>query len=409
MHKTKTLDNGLRVVAKKLEGTQAVTVLILCGAGSRYEEQGNRGISHFLEHMFFKGAKKYGNAKAVSEAIDGIGGESNAFTGKEYAGYYVKVASPHLETAADVLSDMLLNAKFDSADIERERGVILEEYNMYQDTPMYQIGWDFEHLVFGDQPMGWDQIGTKKLIREVTHDDFVKYKGELYTADNCVVAVVGNIDADEAFSLIEGKFKFGAEKKGRIFEPFTEGLSDRAENLHKKKTEQAHLVCGAQGISENDDDHFAMQVLSVVLGGGMSSRMFQSVREEKGLCYYVRTNTDDYTDCGIISTSAGVDIKRVDEALAAIKEEYAGVREKDVPKAELQKAKEYMKGKIVLRLEDSEEMAHLLSKYYLLYGEVRTAEEVIKAIDAVKAEDLRRVAKELLAEDRLKTAVIGPC
>lgn len=408
MAKKTTLKNGLRIVTEKLTGTQSVTVLVLCGAGSRYESQKLRGISHFLEHMLFKGAKKYKDAKAVSEAIDGIGGEFNAFTGKEYAGYYVKVAAHHMETAADVLSDMLLNAKFRTEDIDRERGVIMEEFNMYQDTPMYQIGWDFENLAFGEQPMGWDQIGTKKLIRTVTHDDFVDYKKGLYTADNCVVTVVGNIDQDEAVKLVEKKFKFGDEKKTKMAEPYKEGLSDKDKNIHKKKTEQVHIVCGAHGVSENDDDHFPMQVLSVILGGNMSSRMFLSVREEKWLCYYIHTSTDDYTDCGIISTRAGVDVKRVGEAFEAIKLEYEKVRTENVPKAELTKAKEYMKGKIVLKLEDSEELAHVLSKYELLYGKVRTPDQVLEAIEAVTVEDISRVAERLLEPESLKVAVIGP-
>jgi len=401
------LPHGLRLVTKHLSGTKAVTVLVLCGAGSRYERQGDRGISHFLEHMFFKGASKYKNAKAVSEAIDGVGGEFNAFTGKEYAGYYVKVAAEHFETACDVLSDMLLRAKFDTKEIDKERGVILEEYNMYQDTPMYQIGWDFERLVFGDQPMGWDQIGTKELIKSVTHDDFVAYKKSLYTADNCVIAVVGNVTEEDALKVVSEKFKFGADKKTRVFEPIKAGLSTDKNFMHKKKTEQTHIVCGAEGVPESSKDHYVAQVLSVILGGGMSSRMFLSVREEKGLCYYIKTGTDDYTDCGIISTSAGVDIERAALAIAAIKGEYAKIREEAVGEKELRKAKEYIKGKIVLGLEDSEEMAHLLGKYELLYGKVKTPEEVLAGIEAVTAEDVLRVARELLAEERLRVAAIG--
>ncbi|EKD48298.1 MAG: peptidase M16 protein, partial [uncultured bacterium] len=402
------LPHGLRLVTKHLSGTKAVTVLILCGAGSRYEHAGNRGISHFLEHMFFKGADKYKNAKAVSEAIDGVGGEFNAFTGKEYAGYYVKVAAEHFETACDVLSDMLLNAKFDTKEIDKERGVILEEYNMYQDTPMYQIGWDFERLVFGDQPMGWDQIGTKELIKNVTHEDFAEYKKSLYTADNCVIAVVGNVSEKDVLKVVGEKFKFGVNKKAKVFEAIKGGLSAEKTFMHKKKTEQTHIVCGAEGVPESSVDHYPVQVLSVILGGGMSSRMFLSVREEKGLCYYIKTATDDYTDCGIISTSAGVDIERAGLAIKAIKGEYARICDEIVDEKELRKAKEYMKGKIVLSLEDSEEMAHLLGKYELLYGRMKTPEEVLFAIEAVTAEDVIRVARKLLTEEKLRVAAIGP-
>ncbi|MFA6528502.1 MAG: pitrilysin family protein, partial [Candidatus Gracilibacteria bacterium] len=298
MHKKTTLENGLRIITQKVPGTKAVTILILCGAGSRYEDQRIRGISHFLEHMFFKGASRYTNAKAVAEAIDAIGGEFNAFTGKEYAGYFVKVASEHFETAADVLSDMLVNAKFDSKEIEKERGVILEEYNMYQDTPMYQVGWDFENLLFGEQPMGWDEIGTKELIKTVTHEDFVNYKKSLYTADNCVVCIAGNINDTEVVKTVTEKFTFGEEKSSRKFEAFKPGIAKDLKKLHVKKTEQTHIVCGARGVPENHKDHYVEQVLSTILGGNMSSRMFTAVREEKGLCYYIKTETDNYTDCG---------------------------------------------------------------------------------------------------------------
>ncbi len=407
MYKKTQLESGLRVVTGKMEGTKAVTILVLCGAGSRYENQELRGISHFLEHMFFKGADTYKNAREVSEAIDGVGGVFNAFTGKEYAGYFVKVASEKAEVAADVLSDMMLNAKFDSKEIEKERGVILEEYNMYQDTPMYQIGWDFEQLVFGDQPMGWDQIGTKELIKNVTHEDFKKYKEALYTADNCVVAVVGNIEHEDAVRLVEEKFKFGEAKQSLEYNPFDPDLAKNTKKIHKKKTEQVHLVVGVRGVPEMHEDSYAEKVLSVILGGNMSSRMFMSVREERGLCYYIRTSTDNYTDCGTLSTGAGVDAKRVSEAVDAIKAEYEKIRTEDVPEKELEKAKAYMKGKIILKLEDSEEMAHLLAKYELLYGEIRDVDAVLEGIEAVTAQDVRRVAEKLLAPENLRVAVIG--
>lgn len=408
MHKKTVLETGLRVITQKVAGTKAVTVLILCGAGSRYEDQAIRGISHFLEHMFFKGASRYKNAKEVSEAIDSVGGEFNAFTGKEYAGYFVKVASEHFETAADVLSDMLVNAKFDSHEIDKERGVILEEYNMYQDTPMYQVGWDFENLLFGEQPMGWDEIGTKELIKSVMHEDFLKYKNSLYTADNCVVCIAGNIDEKAVIKTVREKFTFGGEKRSRVFEAFKTGIAKDLKKLHIKKTEQTHIVCGARGIPEAHKDHYVEQVLATILGGNMSSRMFMAVREEKGLCYYIKTETDNYTDCGAISTRAGVDVNRAIMALDAIKAEYVRVREDIVPEKELRKAKEFIKGKIALRLEDSEEMAHLLGKYELLYGRIRTVEDVVRGIEAVTAEDVLRLAQELLADEKLRVAAIGP-
>ena len=247
MHHLTTLPNGLKIVVTPLEGTKSVTVLCLVGAGSRFETHDINGISHFLEHMFFKGAKKYQNAKAVAEAIDSVGGDFNAFTGKEYAGYFVKLASHQKQVAFDVLSDMMLHARFDAHEIEKERGVILEEYNMYQDTPMYQIGWDFEKLLFGDQPMGWDQIGTKELIRSVTQKQFQDYKNSLYTPDNTVISISGDITEEEALKLTQDYFQFDSVKRTRDHSPFRKIENDKRVISQHKKTEQGHIIVGVEG------------------------------------------------------------------------------------------------------------------------------------------------------------------
>ncbi|MBI5413435.1 insulinase family protein [Candidatus Peregrinibacteria bacterium] len=406
--KKEVLENGLRVVTKKLANTQSVTVLILAGAGSRYETHKNNGISHFLEHMFFKGAKKYKSAKEVSGAIDGVGGDFNAFTGKEYVGYYVKVASRHQKVAMDVLSDMLVHSRFDQHEIDKERGVILEEYNMYQDTPMYQVGWDFERLMYGDQPMGWDQVGTKDVIQSVMREDFVAYKKALYTPENLIVSVAGNIDHDEAVAEVKKYFKFEDAKKAYGYASLMPNPSLERVFLKHKKTEQAHVVVGYPAYHEAHKDHYAEKVLSVILGGNMSSRMFLAVRESKGLAYYISTSTDDYLDTGIFSTRAGVDVKRAKLAVAAIKEEYEKICGEMVAKAELEKAKEYLKGKLVLRLEDSEEYAHLIGKSELLHGKMESPEEIMEEVDKVTAADVARVSKDLLRSENLRLAAIGP-
>lgn len=408
MYKKSTLDNGLRVVTQNLPNTQAVTVLVLVGAGSRYETAEISGLSHFIEHMFFKGAKRYKNTKEVSEAIDNVGGDFNAFTGKEYVGYFVKVAKKHSDIAMDVLSDMLINARFDQEEIDRERGVILEEYNMYQDTPMYQIGWNFEKLIYGDQPMGWDQIGTKETIKSLNRDDFVNYRNKLYTPDNVVVTVAGDVDHDEIVKQIERMFVFDGGNKA--FEaPAIEANPDKSYiHVKNKKTEQAHVMLGFPGLKETDEDHYALKLLSIILGGNMSSRMFLSVRERQGLAYYISCSTDDYTDTGTIATNAGVSLDGIDKAITAILGEYKKITEENVPAEELKKAKEYLKGKVILRLEDSEEYAHLLAKYDVLYGKPKTPEEIFSAVDKVTADDVRRVAEQTFKEDKMYLAVIGP-
>lgn len=408
MHKLTTLPNGLKIILTPIEGTKSCTVLCLVGAGSRYETKNINGISHYLEHMFFKGAQRYKNAAEVSSAIDGVGGDFNAFTAKEYAGYYVKLAEHQKEVAFDVIGDMMTGATFLPEEVEKERNVIMEEYNMYQDTPMYQVGWDFERLLFGDQPMGWDQIGTKETIQSFQRDQFVDYKTKLYTPDNTVISVSGSYDEAEVMDLIAKYFPMPESKRAFDFEPYKEMPTDKRVIMQHKKTEQGHIIIGFPGLPARHEDEYAEKILSVILGGNMSSRMFMHVREQKGLCYYIRTQTDDYSDTGAITTSAGVDLTRVDMAIEAVLHEYKLIAEEEVSEAELTKGKEFMKGKIILRLEDSEEYAHMMGKQALLYPDVRTVDDILKRIDAVSVTDVKRVAQQLFVEDKLKLAMIGP-
>ena len=408
MHKLHTLSNGLKIVLTPIEGTKSVTVLCLVGAGSRSETKEINGISHFLEHMFFKGAKRYKNAAEVASAIDGVGGDFNAFTAKEYAGYYVKLASHQKKIAFDVIGDMMTGATFLDEEIQKERGVIMEEYNMYQDTPMYQVGWDFERLMFGDQPMGWDQIGTKETINALTRNQFIEYKEALYTPDNIVISISGQFESEAVMEMIQKYFPLPEATRQFEPKPFEPLHTEKKVILQHKKTEQGHIILGFPGLPARHEDHYASRVLSVILGGNMSSRMFMNVREAKGLCYYIRTSTDSYTDAGVISTSAGVDLKRVEMAIEAIMQEYKKIQVAEVDEKELIKAKEFMKGKIVLGLEDSEEYAHMMGKQALLHGEIRSVETIMKQIDEVTAADVLRIAKQLLVESEVKLALIGP-
>jgi predicted Zn-dependent peptidase len=406
MFTVQKLSSGLPVLIAPTDGTAAVTVLVFAGAGSRYEVQSNRGISHFLEHMFFKGGKKYKNSAAVSMAIDSVGGDFNAFTGKEYAGYYVKVDNAHTELACDVLGDMLVNATFPQEEIEKERGVIIEEYRMYQDTPMYQAGWDFETLVYGDQPLGWDTIGTEEVIRSVNQADFQTHKDELYTPDNLVITFAGNITNEKAMALAEKYFGSIGGKKKTSFSRVTPHTGKKV-SLTNKQTEQAHLVLGVEGISSLDPDHFAQKILSVTLGGSMSSRMFLNIREARGLCYYISTSTDNYLDTGLLSTRAGVDQTRLHEAITAIRHEYDVCAKDGITEVELTRAKQFLQGKITLSMEDSEERAHFFGKQQLLYPETRDLPEYFEKIQSVSVTQVNALAKRLLQTDRLRLVVIG--
>ena len=406
MYCLQTLPSGLRILTAPSDGTKAVTVNIFVGAGSRYEEESERGISHFLEHMFFKGGKKYTSTKEVSIALDGVGGEFNAFTGKEYAGYYVKIASAHLDIACDVLSDMLLHATFPQEEIEKERGVIMEEERMYQDTPMYRAGWDFEELIFGDHPLGWDTIGKEEVIRTVSQKDFQHHKDILYTVDNVVISFAGNIKEDAAIALGQKYFTKIDGKRQRAFQPFKIFGKNRV-FLRTKSTEQSHIVLGVPGLSALDPNYFTQKILAIILGGNMSSRMFLNVREARGLCYYIATDVDNYLDAGSLSTGAGVDTSRLEEAIKAIKHEYLSCAQSGVTDEELLRAKEYLKGKITLNLEDSEERAHFFGKQALLYSSIRDLPEYFAEVEKVTVRNINTLAAKLLTPEELRLVVIG--
>ena len=404
-HQTYTLNNGLRVLTQHLPGTEGVTIMILVGAGSRYEHKAINGLSHFLEHMFFKGGQKYPDTKSVSQAIDNVGGSFNAFTGKEYAGYFVRVAAPHLPLAADVLSDMLLTAKLDDQEINKERGVIMEEYNMYQDTPMYQVAWDFERLVFGDHPLGWDQVGTEEVINRVTHRDFTNYKQQLYTPDNTVIAICGNVGHDPR-QLIEQYFSFAGARQ-LDYTTYTPGSETKTVLCKHKTTEQAHLVLGYEGVYENHPQETALKIAAAILGGNMSSRMFLRIREQQGLCYYIQTAVDSYLDTGLLYTRAGVNRDKIEHAISSIKETYQCFLE-DMTETEVRNAKEFLKGKLILGHEDSEELAHFLGKQELLHHKVKTIPELLQQIEETTYAEVQQAAQEIIGQRPLRLSLIGP-
>ncbi len=403
----RTLSNGLRLQAIEMPGTNVVTTLILAGAGSRYENIEIAGISHFLEHMFFKGAKKYTTPKAVAEAVDSFGGEFNAFTGKEYAGYYVKSGQENLTKAVDVLSDMLLHSRFDEKEIEKERGVILEEMAMYLDAPMYQISWDFEQLVFGDQPLGRDQIGTKELIKSVTQAQFQQYQKELYVPSNMVISVAGAVN-EKSLDLLEEYFSFPDMEQGRDMKPFDWDLKTDKFKIRRKKTEQYHISLGVRAVAESDSQYPVLKVLATILGGNMSARMFQNVREEKGLCYSIRTQVDEFTDTGLMTTRAGVKLDDVLRAVEAIRFEYDQVVDKGITDAELKKAQNYLCGKVDLNTEDTEGVAHHFAKDELLYNKTEQFDDWKKRLRSVTKREVEDLSRQLLRPENFRFAGIGP-
>lgn len=406
-----TLKNGLRVLEIPMAGLQSATVLILVGVGSRYEEKKINGLSHFLEHMAFKGTEKRPTALDIASTIDGIGGEFNAFTSKDHTGFYIKSASKHVPLLFDVLSDMLLHSKFDSAEIEREKGVIIEEINMYEDTPMRKIGDIYENLLYGDTKLGRDISGTAQVIRSIKRGDFISYVDRFYSPSNTVVIVSGSMITNSKLNIKElAESYLGGWKEKQVEQ--ADQVQDNQSNpqviVRYKDTQQAHLCLGVRSYEITHPDRYKLGVMTNVLGGGMSSRLFIEVRERRGLAYYIRSSNEMYADVGNFVVQAGIEIKSIEEAIKVILEQFDKIKQEKVTEAEMNKAKENMKGKLILELEDSRSMAGLFGTAELLEGEIHTPAEIIKRVDEVTADDINKIARDIFLEKTLNLAVIGP-
>jgi predicted Zn-dependent peptidase len=400
------LENGLRVLTAPMPEAQSVTCMLMLAAGSRYETPESNGIAHFSEHMFFKGTELRPSARQIAGEIDAIGGEFNAFTGKEYTAYYVKCAAEHRDIALDVLVDMLRNSRFDPEEIDREKGVIIEEMNMYFDTPRDFIGGVYEELLYGDQPLGWDIIGKKETVRNATQETFRSYLDRWYHPPRMVLGVGGNIGdglLERAQELV-GDLPARETDEPEPVRPYRNGRV----RVFTKQSDQAHLILGVPSYPIEHPDRYALQVLSTVLGGGMSSRLFTEVRERRGLAYYVFGLNHSYTDAGSLYAQAGVDINRIDEAVTTIGTELRTIAEEQVPPAELEKARNFSKGRFVLQLENPQGLILFGLRREVLEHRAPDLDEVIDGLNAVTAEDVQRVAQDLIADDRLRLAVIGP-
>ncbi|HZQ66168.1 MAG TPA: pitrilysin family protein [Gaiellaceae bacterium] len=402
-----TLPNGLRLLTAPMPQAQSVSCFLMLAAGSRYETKETNGIAHFAEHMFFKGTERRPTARDIAGEVDAIGGEFNAFTSKEYTGYYVKCAAEHRDVALDVIVDMIRNSKLDPDEIDREKGVIVEEMNMYFDTPRDFIDGVYEELVYGDHPLGWEIIGRKETIREATRETFLDYLGRWYKPSRMVVGIGGRL-GDRLVDRVEELL--GDLEDGPTGSPLPAQASVDGSRVkvHTKQSDQAHICLGVRSRPIADPDRYVLLTLSTVLGGGMSSRLFTEVRERRGLAYYVFATNHSYTDAGSLYAQAGVDIDRIDEAVGTVAAELRKIAAESVPDDELQKAKNFAKGRFVLQIESPHGLIMFGLRREVLEGQAPEPEEVLAGIEAVTAEDVQRVAQELIDDRALRLAVIGP-
>jgi predicted Zn-dependent peptidase len=406
--KKKIYKNGLRVVTVPMKDNPTVTVLVLVGTGSDYETKDINGISHFLEHMYFKGTNKRPSVQIISHELDSLGCQYNAFTSHEYTGYYAKGDAKNFKQIFDIISDIYLNSTFPDSEMEKEKGVIIEEINMYEDMPQSHVQDLFSEVLYGDQPAGWNIAGTKENVSKMIRDNFVDYKKAHYVAENTVVIVAGNITNDEVYKEISKHFKdVPINKSGKKIK--TKDIQNEPKLLLKyKETDQTHFVLGVRSFPIGDKRNVILSLLSGILGAGMSSRLFLKLREEMGVAYYVSAYNQTFLDHGAFQISAGVNNERIEEVIKECIKECKFLIKEKVNKRELDKIKSFIIGNTKLSLEATDDIANFYGSQELMKKEIKTLEEKIKEINGVTADDIQKMAKIIFKDKNLNLAIIGP-
>ncbi len=404
----KILKNGLRVIAVPMKNANSVTVLVLVGTGSKYETKDINGISHFLEHMFFKGTKKRPTTLKISETLDMIGGQYNAFTSKETTGFWAKVDKKHTNIALDWISDMFLNAKFEAQEIEREKGVVIEELNMYLDTPTAYVSELFEDLLYKDQPAGWRIVGEKENIISFNRDKVVDYYKTHYSNQNTVICIAGDINQKKIVQKMETYFGKSKNQQSLSKLAVKEYQSKPEILLHHKKTDQTHFCLGVRTYDMFDQRKYALTLMAVILGGNMSSRLFISVRERNGLGYYVHTSVDATTDTGYLVTQSGIKNDSLEKAISLVLSEYRDLKNKKITAKELKKAKDYLRGSMSLSLDATDAQASFYARQEVMNEKLMSPEEKMKMIDKISINDIKIVAEDIFKPEKLNLSVIGP-
>lgn len=408
MFQKNTLSNDLRVITVPMPQVKSATVLVLVKAGSRYENSKNNGISHFLEHMMFKGTTKRPNKSAISTLLDSIGGSFNAFTSKENTGFYVKAASEHLPLMMDVISDMVLNSIYDPAEVDRERAVITEEINGDEDDPLTRSFQLFEQTMFAPTPLAMRIAGEKETVGQISRDEIASYAQDMYHAKSMVLTVSGQIEKESTLKLATNYFGQVKSGKDHKFLPFTNSQAQPQALIYNKKTDQTHFCLGVPGVSLADERRYTAAILATILGGNMSSRLFIRIRDEMGLAYQVGSLFEEYQDTGLFVNYASVKTEKAQAAIEAILGEMSRLMTDEVTAEELKRAKDYAQGKMVLALEDTYKVAQYYGSQELLEDKIDTPEEGLKKLDKVTVEDIQTLAKDIFKTQYLNLALVGP-
>lgn len=407
MYRKITLDNGLRILTTPMPHTRSVGLGIFTGVGSRYESKATNGISHFIEHMMFKGTPRRPSAQQISETIEGLGGILNAGTGSEATTYWAKVAHHHLPITLDLLVDIFHHSTFEPQEVEKERQVILQEISRLMDVPGSWVHVLIDQLIWPAHPVGREIAGTKESVMRIRREDMLDYVARTYTPRNTVISVAGNLDHEKVLEQLSKELAGWEAKPVPSFLPATEPSPGPNLQIQFKEIEQAHLCVGMRGLSFNDPDYFKLRVLNVVLGEGMSSRLFLEIREKRGLAYSVGSYASSLSDTGAVVLYAGVPPQKAADVVSAMMEQLELLRKKQVPQAEMTKAKEFIKGRILLSMEGTFANAQWFGKQEVLNQEVLTVDQVIERVDAVTAPDVQAVAQHLFTTEQLRLAAIG--
>ncbi|OGD57211.1 hypothetical protein A2V71_01955 [Candidatus Berkelbacteria bacterium RBG_13_40_8] len=413
-YKLTKFENGLKVITAPLSNTKAVSVFVLVKTGSRFEKEEENGIAHFLEHMFFKGTKKRPKSVDIARELDSVGASYNAFTGEEYTGFYVRVESSHFDLGLDILQDILYNSLFGKDEIAKEKGVILEEINMIKDLPAAYVEYVMKELLYGSKPLGRMITGTRETVSKFSRDDIESFKKRFYQPENMIVAVAGGNDpstgSGQANWLEKIKNKFGEIEKLKPegFEKIEESQTKPELKIFNKATDQAHFILGFRSIKRTDERRPILKVLNNILGATMSSRLFSEVREKRGLCYYISSDIADFQDTGFWGVGAGVDIKRIAEAIKVILEEFGKIRKEEVSDEELKRAQDNLKGHLYLGLEESMAVAQFLAEQEMFWEKIDDPDQVVSDFQKVTKSDIKKLASDLFRKEKLNLAVVGP-
>lgn len=409
MHfKKHTLKNGLRVLFVPMQDVESATVMIMTGTGSRFENADENGMAHFLEHMYFKGTEKRPDKQDIARQLDAVGGAYNAFTGKSYTGYYAKVPAVHADMALDVVSDIFLNSTLPSREITKERGAIMQEINMYQDMPARDVFHVLDEVMFGDHPLGRAILGPKENIKKFTRKQFLAYRDRCYTSHNTVVCVAGKFSMTKALKQIRADFVHMPSGPGPEYEVFIDTQDAPRVKVKDKKTDQTHMVLGLPTFGAEHPDRYALSVLTTILSGGMSSRLFMEIREKRGLAYSVYASREMHQDIGEFFVKAGVEHENLAKIIKLICAELKKLKRTPISAQELKDAKEHLKGGMMLGLETTDDIAEYFISQEVTRGHVRVPADIAREVDAVTAEDVQRVAQSFFRTEKLNLAVVGP-